>query len=292
MERLNLCEYALLAASFLQLHKAQAEISYVDFDPDIVLDDPGELYLLDFDTDGVEDFRFIHHKGVYFTYWGSQPRYFDAIFAGAVDDGNWIAGSYQTYGSAAYSSYVTFHPYFIPLGYPIGVMLSFQEYYSQLVGAAIANADGTIIDYKGHWGEGAEGYLGVRIERSLNYYYGWIRVTVADSSKSITIHDLAFENVAYDNIVAGDNLGNLPIESVLPNEPILYCDGKDLYIYPGTYQNTSEHELSIYDLSGKLVLNQQLNNITPVIHLDVNPGIYIACYSDSYQRISAKIVKL
>lgn len=292
MKKLNLRDYTLLTASFIQLHNAQAEVSYIDFEPDIVLDDPGELYLLDFDTDGVEDFRFIHHKGVYFTYWGSQLRYFDAIFAGAVDDGNWIAGSYHTYGSAAYSSYVTYHPYFIPFGYPIGVMLSFQEDYSQLVGAAIANDEGTIIDYKGNWGEGAEGYLGIRIERGLNYYYGWIRVTVADSSKTFTIHDLAFENAADKAIIAGDSLGTLPIESPSPVEPIIYCDGRDLHFNPGAYSNSSQHELRIFDLSGKMIYFLQLNNTAQIVHLDFTPGNYIACYSNSNEMVSVKFAKL
>lgn len=289
MSKFTLAEYTILSAAFLQINNLKADVQYFDIEPDILLDDVGELFLLDIDQDGIDDFEFTRTAGVYLTYWAYEPRYFDAVIAGALDEGNWLAGSYFTVGSAAYSSFLTYRPYLIPIGYPIGVMLSFQEDNFQLLAAAIHTSSGELIDKDGNWSEGAEGFIGTRIERDDNYYYGWVRVTVADSAKSLTIHNYALETIAGKSLITGDSIGNVSIATATLQGPDITCDGTTLFIHFGSNANFEQGILNIYDLSGKLVFNKQLFGGDEAIQLPIQTGSYIATYSTVNKLVSGKI---
>ncbi|MBK7441503.1 MAG: hypothetical protein IPI65_08230 [Bacteroidetes bacterium] len=45
MSKFTLTDYAIFSAVFLQTQNLQAEVIHVDIEPDVVLDDDGELYL-------------------------------------------------------------------------------------------------------------------------------------------------------------------------------------------------------------------------------------------------------
>jgi|JI9StandDraft_1071089.scaffolds.fasta_scaffold14139_3 hypothetical protein len=275
MSKFTLTDYTLFSAVFLQTQVVNAQVQYFDIEPDVVLDEDNASYLLDIDLDGNIDLKFGHSEGYYNSYWGYVPRYFDIVFAGALDIGNWIAGSYASAGGSG-STYYTYRPYRLPFGYPIGVLLSFHEEDDQYVSLVVVSPSGDIIKDKGNWTEGAEGYFGIRMEREAHYYYGWLRATVADSAKSITIHDYAYETIADQSIIAGDTLGTTAIHETSSPLFEINCDGTTLFIHTNIAVNAGNAELIIYDLSGKCVYSKQLSGGNQSIQLTLQTGIYIA----------------
>lgn len=289
MSKFTLTDYAIFSAVFLQTQNLQAEVIHVDIEPDVVLDDDGELYLLDFDQDGNNDFRFVHDQGGYAPDYGSVNFYFDRVFAGVVNYNNWIAGTYFTEGSVMYSSFMTYRPYMIPFAYPIGVMLSFQDGYAQLAAEFVVDSAGEFYNEEGKWGAGGEAFFGIRTKRDEHYYYGWIRATVADSAKSITLHDYAYETIADKTIIAGDSLGTMSV-STSSLQPInINCNGTTLFIQTNESYNINQTELIIYDLSGKQVFSKQLSAGNQLIQLPLQTGIYIATCNYNGDIISKTI---
>ena len=275
MSKFTLTDYTLFSAVFLQTQVVNAQVQYFDIEPDILLDENADLFLLDIDQDGINDFKFRHNEGIYYTDWAYQPRYWDIIFADALDENNWIAGSYfstSSYGTTSYSN----RPYILPFGYPVGVLLSFQKGNGQYIAKFVVTSLGEITEEIGNWTEGAEGYFGIRMEREAHYYYGWLRATVADSAKSITIHDYAYETIAYKSIIAGDKLGTTTISESSSQLFEINCDGTTLFIHTNIAVNAGNAELIIYDLSGKRVFSKQLSGGNQSIQLTLQTGIYIA----------------
>ncbi len=276
MSKFTLTDYAIFSAVFLQTQNLQAEVIHVDLEPDIVLDDNGELFLLDFDQDGDNDFKFVHYECGYVPDYGSINFYFESVFAGVVNDDNWIAGTYFTVGSAMYSSYLTYRPYMIPFAYPIDVMLSFQDHYLQLAASFVVNSSGELVNEDGLWSPGNEGFFGIRTKHDDHYYYGWIRATITDSVNSIILHDYAYETIADKTIIAGDSLGTMSVSNSSLQPINITCNGTTLFIQTNQSYNLGQTELIIYDLSGKQVFIKQLSAGDQSIQLPLQTGIYIA----------------
>jgi len=277
MHRFTLTDYALFSSIFLHAHNVLAEVQYTDIEPDFIVDGDGEVFALDIDLDGVDDFRFSHHKGFYYNDW-YDLRLYDALFAGGMENSDGIAGSYFTVGSAAYSSFITYWAYKIPNGYPIGVLLSFQTDWSQLMAAAIATSSGFIFDYDGHWTDAGEAYLGLRIERDSKYYYGWIRVTVEDSAAAMTIHDYALETIPYKALIAGDTVGYTTVSSLSSEFVSINSDGSQIFIETGNNVSGGAAVFQLYDMTGKLLMERQLETGDQIITVHEIPGIYLVHY--------------
>ena len=139
---------------------------------------------------------------------------------------------------------MTKRPYMIPFAYPIGVMLSFQDGYAQLAAEFVVDSAGEFYNEEGKWGAGGEAFFGIRTKRDEHYYYGWIRATVADSAKSITLHDYAYETIADKTIIAGDSLGTMSV-STSSLQPInITCNGTTLFIQTNASYNINLGQLS------------------------------------------------
>ncbi|MEZ5015188.1 MAG: T9SS type A sorting domain-containing protein [Chitinophagales bacterium] len=291
MRSFSLSEYGLFGVIFLQMQDAQAAVQYTDVEPDVVLDGDYDTFVLDVDMDGINDFRLKHLAGSYFTDW-YDLRIFDALFAEDLDNSNWIAGNYFTVGSAAYSSFITYRPYAIPYGYPIGVMLSFQSHWSQLMDAAIFTSAGDLFAYEGHWNGSEEAFLGFRIRRDALYYYGWIRVAVADSARSMTIRDYAIETTPNQAIRAGDIPGTTSISTSGQADVSIFCNGSDIFIQTAFMETMREATFQLVDMNGKIVLQKQLEPGDQMIYTDLPAGLYIAQYTTGEVGITKKIALL
>ena len=64
----KLSAYATFAASFLSIHKTEAQVIYTDIDPDIIYDEKLEGGGLDIDANGTIDFVFLNSSFTFYDY--------------------------------------------------------------------------------------------------------------------------------------------------------------------------------------------------------------------------------
>jgi hypothetical protein len=55
------------------------------------------------------------------------------------------------------------------------------------------------------------GYLALKLRKDLDIYYGWARLHIADSGKSITIFEYAYNSIPNQPILAGEKTTPLPL---------------------------------------------------------------------------------
>lgn len=74
------------------------------------------------------------------------------------------------------------------------------------VGYLAFEVDGVAYPNSNWAGPKTDGYLGLRIVKNDTAHYGWLRMDVADSTKSVTIKDWSFNTTPDSNHVAGFEL--------------------------------------------------------------------------------------
>lgn len=84
------------------------------------------------------------------------------------------------------------------------------------------------IKYSGNWLSG--GFLGLKLEKGSDTYYGWVQlgVIVGPGSSTVTIIDIAFNSIADQSILAGQTCP--PQASIIVNGPITFCDGDSVIL--------------------------------------------------------------
>ncbi|MBK9556443.1 MAG: hypothetical protein IPO47_11535 [Bacteroidetes bacterium] len=91
--KFSLLQYSTAAVSLLGVTSASSQVVYTDIDPDVVLDEPDEIFGIDLDDDGLNDFNFFNES--FTTYIPYAGALIHAIFVGAFDTmQNGIVGSY------------------------------------------------------------------------------------------------------------------------------------------------------------------------------------------------------
>ncbi len=285
-------QYTCMAIAFLAIQNIQAEVIYTDVDPDILLDDNGEVSALDMDLNGTIDFAFLKNIGAYYTDWGSELKYFTALRCGPQIMENEVAGSYFTVGSAMYSSYITERPYALPENFDVDIMLSFQNDGYQLMAKRVFNEDGDLINYGGNWWpEKTNAYIGVHfMDADEKYHYGWIRVTVSDSTENLIIHDYAYELSPETGIKTG-SLISTSISSNPSKENInIYCDGNVINIITSQSGNSNNVLFELFDIAGIRILSKQLLQDTNQIQANLPSGTYLAKCTVNGKISTKKIV--
>lgn len=271
--RSKLNNYAAFATAFLFTHNINAEIVYTDIEPDVTLDNDNYFYEIDIDDGGVNDFQFLRIKGAYYSYWESVYRSFTALFFYNLAENKFFAGSYFTVGSAMYSSYQTFRPYAIPVGYSVGPLLSFQSEGWPIMVSHVFDESHNLIKNEGHWSAVDEGYIGIRMGVLGEARYGWIRVTIIEEPLSIIIHDFAYETTLNKPIRTGVTFSSIA-ETASGSSPfsIVHSDKNTIQVLA---PNQLPYTIQLFDLSGKMVLNsnQQTGNTT--ITIPNQTGVYI-----------------
>jgi hypothetical protein len=116
MTKFSIKAYAASAISFLTIHQeAEAQVVYVDIDPDIVLSEGGQAAELDLDQNGTVDFWFHNNSFFlqYYTYDGGTTSFTrQNLLIGPEIGGNFIAGNSE-FISLGYSAFTRFYPYAI-----------------------------------------------------------------------------------------------------------------------------------------------------------------------------------
>ncbi len=132
------------------------------------------------------------------------------------------------------------------------------------------NSNGSFSVKAGKWLKREDGYVGVRfmIGGDTNWHYGWIRLSVPNDS-TIIVKDFAYESYPGKAINAGATFSNIKDAE---KRFKLYAASKNLVVI----HDEAESKAIVYNISGQVVANKELNRGQNKINLSHLPaGYYI-----------------
>ena len=294
--KFSLKQYSGFAGVLLLMHNnSKAQAIYTDIDPDVVLQFQGDVEHIDMDNDGTNDF-FIFKKSSYFTNSEYSWYRFNRIFKAGpnFNPENEIAGDFHTNGAGGGTTYF---PYALLAGDLIDNALSFQYGSYQLMGIGFFEVDETPWDwnyYIGSWRLKIDSaYLGVRFLGADDCkHYGWIRCSVGDSLKTLTVHDYAYELKCSTPIIAGDTIGDtttVEISEINNLEATIYAFNQNVFIY---LSNQEEVSVNIFNMNGQTIYTTVSSKKNVVIDMTGQPiGTYIIKLTTRDKQFS-KIIEL
>ena len=167
----KLMQYSTMAGALLLTGSAaDAQVIYTDIDPDTTIID--DYYWLDINNDGINDFG-ISQRAIYYTsyYYGYIFDTNKKVSIGAVNSNEVLRrfGSKWTFPSEYWAD-------MLPGG--------------EQIGTGIFWVDDAILAYSvsfGSFGDwfGSNGYMGVRMEISGQWHYGWVRLSASPNAGSV-----------------------------------------------------------------------------------------------------------
>ena len=299
----KLLQYSLLSAAFITCkpNSILSEVIYHDVEPDVVLDENGEQYFLNINSDEFDDFKFFNKSILFGGYWTSGSIYYiplvleqriNVFMRGDVYSPNAanIAGEMATIGTT-FSSFHRWLPSALESGLLISEGMIFQSAYYQCM--HYRNKTYIFSNYSSYGGawypESIDHYLGVKFKDADEIiHYGWIRCDVKDDGRTLVIKDYAYETEPDYPIVAGDTAHYVGIKSIENSiEATVYNFGKDIYILTETFQNT---EVVISDLNGKQIISEVLQSKSESISMKNYPaGIYLVTLLNDGNRFGKKV---
>jgi hypothetical protein len=286
LNKVKLRNYSAMAGAVLASGAVNAQITYVDVNPDATVNTGNSPYNLDFNNDANPDLIFAVQAGSgagSTTYMGIPFTYsYEGVFAnvgagaGAAVMGS-ITGSSSTFAPAALNDGDP-----IPTGqFGSGGGLAY---------AGIINVPAfSLLDYPISGGDfiGLDDvFLGARFTNSAATHYGWVRLSVAADATTITIKDYAYNSVATDPINAGQtlNLDHIAVENKVTIKTQL--DQAFVNVTPDLIGG----EIVIVDLSGKEMVSAAITDILTTIPFEgIDTGIYMLSARFENGSVSKKI---
>lgn len=230
---------------------SKAQIVYTDVNPDQVFRDSGSVYHLDLNKDGINDFDISYTKHV-------------VAFSGHCN------GTQTNYSiditpqlSNAVLSDVDFYPYALNLNDAISPG---SASWSNTTGPPLRSASWRCVapapgchiciyhltaTLSGNWSDTADKYLGLKLIKGTNTYYGWARLSV--SASGFTIKDYAYNSTPNDSIFAGQMNNAYTLISSITAPP--YCAGSSINVSylkegNGTFNAANIFTVQLSDSSG------------------------------------------
>ena len=287
--------YSLFSTAFLiNGPSGFSQVVYVDIDPDIILDTPGEQFTLDIDGNSSDDISFFNSSFDFFmatpwwSYWTRQD-----IVAAIENESFKLAGlKYYVY----YSSQNVFYPYAIEQFELINDELQFNADTFQVIAERTYFNAGTayFTCYNCEWynpsiPETIDKFLGIKIEDATDFsHYGWIRCDVINEGRTMIIKDYAYELTPDNPILAGDTAHYIGLSTQAGKiEPVVYCENKKVYI-----SNLDKNcDVSIYNLNGGIILNKEVKTGSVEFDLqNVATGAYLVVFKNENGIRSKKII--
>ncbi len=294
LKKYSLQKYSGFAGVFLLLHNDTfSQAIYTDINPDVVLDEPDEIFGIDLDDDGLNDFNFFNESFKTTVFYMNLANV-KALLVGAFDTmQNGIVGSTGFLsGSGGFTYY---RPYALEQDELIGSSDNFYNDNYQTLAKEIDKFDSPFSNtHLGNWYsfygvEIIDKYLGFRFtdEESVQRY-GWIRCSVIDSGRTLIIHDYAYELQPDYPIMAGDTSHYVDINNLSNTvTATVYSFYKSIYVHINNYENT---HLIISNIVGKVVLSKELDNISELINMsNYTPGIYLVTIRQDDKIYSKKV---
>jgi hypothetical protein len=287
MNKIKLRNYSAMAGAVLASGAVNAQITYVDVNPDATVGTANSPYNLDFNNDANPDVIFsvqagsgagsASYMGIPFTYT------YEGVFANVQAGANaavlgTITGSSSTFAPAALND-----------GDAIGAAGQFGSG-GGLAYAGVLNVPAfSILDYPVEGGAFLgqnDKFLGARFTNSGSIHYGWVRLSVAADATTITIKDYAYNSVAATAINAGQTLG---LEDVAVNQKVTIKTQLD-QAFINVTPDLIGGEIAMVDLSGKEIMTVAITDIlTTVAFEGIDTGIYMLTARFEAGSISKKV---
>jgi hypothetical protein len=203
--------YLALTAGFVALSPlAEAQIIYTDVNPDSVLTG-NESFQIDINNDSIMDFKIRHSifksngKDVYFN--GFLGLKSNLIFCDGVGS---MCSSWHYEPRP-----LNFWDDMVPSGYD--KVWKNKELLFRIPPDGCWNT--------GKWKGAKDKYLGLRFKINGSFYFGWARMDVDSSGKSVTLKDYAYFDEAEHPIKAGSMKVSLPDDNLMKNIRVYASSG-------------------------------------------------------------------
>lgn len=277
-----LTQYASMAAVYMAC-PVQAQVVYVDIDPDILLYS-GEIYTLDMDDDGQPDLQIRPGPALsYYESFGTFNLKALPIFDGIADG----------YSAGLMGSILTEPLYNQQFGMvdrlnegdlisgdqPFFSFLNVDTYSWEALGFMGISPE--IPGIENNWlPDGLPYFLGVRLMNWGEYYYGWVRVTVDSNYREVTIHDYAYQIVPAQSIQAGQVSPSVGlVNSTEDTWALISNPVSNLIRLQAPLGADDEVLLVFFDAGGRKILSQQLHaaseDVITIETSDLSSGLYL-----------------
>lgn len=240
----RLKSYLALTAGFIALSPlADAQIIYTDINPDSVLTGTESL-LLDINNDGVFDYKITQG---YFKI--DTVNYFANWFS-ALNDNQVFSAGVTSLGSS-------WHYVPMPLNFwddmkPSGDNRAWKK------GGRLSFSGNNPWIYSSLWRGLKDKYAGLKFKINGEYYYGWARMDVDSSGKSLTLKDYAYYDEAGKQIRAGSMKVSIPNENKL-KDILVYSTAGSIRIETPVDQ-TLNGSINLSDINGKQFKSVDVKN--------------------------------
>lgn len=275
----NLIKYSAASAAFISIHQqANASIVYRDIDPDSSITNADTIFL-DLDLDGINDVEFwIESKtGIIVTSAGASIQYTYRTAKAEALFSNVIMGKPATVSSYHFNSAYRFES-----GEIINDSIPVIDGAVFLAGAIITSG---IAAYSGGpWSNITDKIMGVRFKIDGVNHYAWIRLSVGAGGNSITVNELAYDNVADIPVTAGLTA---QAENIQINEPVVFSENGNIHVQ---IKSALPVSIKIYSVTGQLVYSELTRNENTIIRLkNVLPANYFIVTEFENKRFAKQI---
>jgi hypothetical protein len=137
---------------------------------------------------------------------------------------------------------------------------------------------------KGNWDNVANRFIGLKMNKNGDDFYGWAQMTIAPgtSQPTVTLFDMAFQKTTGKSITAGQTVG---MNHIIINSAKYILNDRQLNILTDRAEN-----LSITDISGHQLLNADVKS-NKSVDLSAYPnGIYLVRISTDNGIMTDKII--
>lgn len=290
--KFKIADYAKIAAVLLFANtKTSAEVIYTDLDPDIELLLNGETAFIDLDSNGNVDFLFFRSSLTYYFWNGfsSTFRLRQADWVSPYESVNGILGDPVTSSGGINN---------IPAPIDSNVLISSERYFQPSLFQVMSFGFYTDLGWW-HYAFGGlvpwntdtleNKYLGVKfIDAEACFHYGWIRCEIEDSCKRLIIKDYAYETECDYPIETGSKESYVSIQvnenTIAAN---IYSFGNSVFVKLNGALNNAE--LHVYNLEGKEIYRNELQDQFSEIKVNALKGIYLVEIITDEGRFTKKV---
>ncbi len=272
--------YAFIVTAMMFSASANAQIIYTDVNPNMVLScifqtNCSPDYSLDLNNDGINDFVLSARKEfVNCGECGPQGGHTMANGDSAVISSTsncWIA---DTTGGYALNTLID-----SSLGWTNAIHTLVTKRVNCVSCAPSPGAHLVYSPESGPWINVSGNYLPLKIQVGTNFYYGWVKLSVAIGSNtvSITIMEYAYNSLPNQPILAGQSMTTGIIENSFASSINLYPNPANSHLNIDLGSNHKKVEVAIADITGKLIYTSIATDTqkVEVNTKDFAEGIYV-----------------
>jgi len=258
----KLAGYTAVAGAIVAGSAANAQITYMDVNPDVVIDSNTTLinpYAIDFNNDATPDIVLgvAHIEGATstFTYKGAFA------YAGILDTNNAIIASDTATIAAA-----------LDCGVAVSAAATFgNDSYGNFGYAALINGTIPFASTTTPFLGATDKYLGVKFNAASGTHYGWVKLSVAANAETITVKEYAFNATPDEAINTCQTAGiqDVSVENKVTIKTTL--NDATINVTPDLIGGS----ISMVSMAGQVVKTIAISDVNTTISFEgVDSGIY------------------